>query len=52
MDGFSGYNQRKMASGDIKKKAFKTPFNNFYCTIMPFGLKKASATSCHDNHFP
>ena len=44
MDGFSGYNQIKMASGDAEKTAFRTPFGNFYYTVMPFGLKNSGAT--------
>ena len=44
MDGFSGYNQIKMASKDAEKTAFRTPMGNFYYTVMPFGLKNASAT--------
>ena len=44
MDGFSGYNQIKMATKDAEKTAFRTPFENFYYTVMPFGLKNAGAT--------
>ena len=44
MDGFSGYNQIKMATKDAEKTAFRTPFGNFYYTVMPFGLKNAGAT--------
>ena len=44
MDGFSGYNQIRMALKDVEKTAFKTPMGNFYYTVMPFGLKNASAT--------
>ncbi|EOY03309.1 H0502G05.11 protein [Theobroma cacao] len=44
MDGFSGYNQIKMAREDAEKTAFRTPFGNFYYTVMPFGLKNAGAT--------
>ncbi|XP_062119380.1 uncharacterized protein LOC133833141 [Humulus lupulus] len=44
MDGFSGYNQIQMAQGDAEKTAFRTPFGNFYYSVMPFGLKNASAT--------
>ena len=44
MDGFSGYNQIKMAPKDAKKTAFRTPMGNFYYTVMPFGLKNAGAT--------
>ena len=44
MDGFSGYNHIKMALKDAEKIAFRTPMGNFYYTVMPFGLKNASAT--------
>ena len=44
MDGFSGYNQIKMAIGDAECTAFRTPVGNFYYTVMPFGLKNAGAT--------
>ena len=44
MDGFSGYNQIKMAPKDAKKTAFRTPMGNFYYTVMPFGLKNAGTT--------
>ena len=44
MDGYSGYNQIRMAAKDAKKMAFRTPIGNFYYTVMPFGLKNARAT--------
>ena len=44
MDGFSGYNQIKMAPKDAEKTTFRTPMGNFYYTVMPFGLKNAGAT--------
>ena len=44
MDGFSGYNQIRMAPRDAEKTAFRTPIGNFYYTVMPFGLKNAGAT--------
>ena len=40
MDGFSGYNQIRMALRDAEKTTFRTPMGNFYYTIMPSGLKK------------
>ena len=40
MDGFSRYNQIRMAPKDAEKTAFRTPMGNFYYTMMPFGLKK------------
>ena len=33
-----------MALRDAEKTAFRTPIGNFYYTVMPFGLKNASAT--------
>ena len=44
MDGFSGYNQIRMAPKDAEKTAFRTPTGNFYYIVMPLGLKNASAT--------
>ena len=44
MDGFSGYNQIRMAPKDAEKTVFRTPVGNFYYTVMPFGLKNTGAT--------
>ncbi|CAL2246607.1 unnamed protein product [Prunus armeniaca] len=44
MDGFSGYNHIKMSPKDAEKTAFRTPYENFYYTVMPFGLKNAGTT--------
>ena len=44
MDGFSGYNQIRMAPKNAEKTAFRTPMGNFYYTVMPFGLKNAGVT--------
>ncbi|XP_028071841.1 uncharacterized protein LOC114274168 [Camellia sinensis] len=44
MDGFSGYNQIKMALKDAEKTAFRTPLEKIFYTVMPFGLKNAGAT--------
>ena len=44
MDGYSGYNQIRMAAKDAKKTTFRTPIENFYYTVMPFGLKNVGAT--------
>ena len=44
MDGFSGYNQIRMAEVDAEKTAFRTPLGNFFYKVMPFGLKNAGAT--------
>lgn len=38
MDGFSGYNQIKMAPEDEELTAFRTPKGIFCYTVMPFGL--------------
>ena len=44
MDGFSGYNQIKMAVEDREKTSFITPWGTFCYRVMPFGLKNAGAT--------
>ena len=44
MDGFSGYNQIRMAPKDAEKTAFRTPMGNFYYIVMPFGLKNVGTT--------
>ena len=44
MDGFSEYNQIRIAPKDAEKTTFRTPIGNFYYIVMPFGLKNASAT--------
>ncbi|KAK5773087.1 hypothetical protein PVK06_049391 [Gossypium arboreum] len=44
MDGFSGYNQIKMAPEDMEKTTFVTMWGTFYYKVMPFGLKNAGAT--------
>ena len=44
MDGYSGYNQIRMATKDAEKTTFRTLIENFYYTVMPFGLKNARAT--------
>ena len=43
MDGYSGYNQICMATRDVEKTVFRTPIENFYYTMMPFGLKNEGA---------
>ena len=52
MDGFSGYNQIRMALRDAEKTAFRTPMGNFYYTMMPFGLKKCGCnlSTSNDGH--
>lgn len=44
MDGYSGYNQIRIAAKDAEKTAFGTLIGNFYYTVMPFGLKNTGAT--------
>src|SRR3954468_4376190 len=44
MDGFSGYNQIKMAPEDMEKTSFITPWGTFCYKVMPFGLRNAGAT--------
>ena len=44
MDGYSGYNQIRMAAKDAEKTTFRTPIENFYYTVMPFVLKNVGAT--------
>ena len=44
MDGFSGYNQIKMAPKDMEKTSFITPWGTCCYKVMPFGLKNVGAT--------
>ncbi|KAM1235373.1 hypothetical protein ACFX2J_004844 [Malus domestica] len=44
MDGFSGYNQIRMALEDEELTAFRTPKGIYCYKVMPFGLKNAGAT--------
>ena len=44
MDGFSGYNQIRMALEDKEKTVFVTMWGTFCYKVMPFGLKNAGAT--------
>jgi Reverse transcriptase (RNA-dependent DNA polymerase) len=44
MDGYADYNQIKMAPGDEKHIAFRTPIGIYCYKVMSFGLKNAGAT--------
>ena len=44
MEGFSGYNQIRMAPEDMEKTMFITPWGTFCYRVMPFELKNAGAT--------
>ena len=44
MDGFSGYNQIKIAPKDMTKTTFTIECGIYCYTVMPFGLKNAGAT--------
>ena len=44
MDGFSGYNQIKMAPKDMTKTTFTTEWKIYCYTVMLFGLKDSGAT--------
>jgi len=44
MDGFSGYNQIKMAPKDMEKTTFVTLWGTFCYKVMSFGLKNVGAT--------
>ena len=44
MDGFSGYNQIKIAPADQEKIAFTCAWGTFFLNVMPFGLKNVGAT--------
>ena len=44
MDGFSGYNQIKMAKEEKAKTTFTTHWGTYAYDVIPFGLKNAGAT--------
>ena len=44
MDRLSRYNQIKMASEDMEKTTFITPWGTYCYKVMPFGLKNTCAT--------
>ena len=58
MDGFSGYNQIKIAPADQEKITFTCAWGTFCWNAMPFGLNNVGATyqsyhhyvPCHDAH--
>ncbi|MCO5595991.1 hypothetical protein L7F22_050043 [Adiantum nelumboides] len=48
LDGFSGYNQIRMAHEDQAKTIFITAWGVFACTVMWFGLRNAPSTFQRD----
>lgn len=48
MDGFSGYNQIKIAHKDQEKTTCTCPWGTFCWNIIPFGLKNFGATYQRD----
>ena len=44
MDGFSSYNQIRMAPEDMEKTTFLTMWGTFCYNVMPFELKNAGVT--------
>ena len=48
MDGFSGYNQIKMAPEDMEKTTFVTQWGTFCYKVMPFRLKNVGVTYQRD----
>lgn len=44
MDGFSGYNQIRIAPIDQHKMTFTYPWGTYHWNIMPCGLKNVEAT--------
>ena len=44
INGFSGYNQIKMAPEDTEKTTFVTQWGTFCYRVMPFRLKNVGAT--------
>lgn len=44
IDGFSGYNQIKMAPEDMENTMFITPQRTFHCKVIPFSLENAWVT--------
>ena len=44
LDGFSGYNQIRIASEDQDKTTFTCPWGTYAYNVLPFGLCNAPAT--------
>jgi hypothetical protein len=44
MDGFSGYNQIRLAEEDQTKTSFITQWGTYCYQVMPFGFQNAEAT--------
>jgi len=44
LDAYFGYNQIQMVATDMNKTTFITNDANYFCKVMPFGLKNANAT--------
>ena len=44
MDGFSSYNQIKIAPEDQEKTTFTCPWGTYFWNVMPLGLKNVGAT--------
>lgn len=44
MDGLSGYNKIKRSLKDTEKTTFRKLFDNFFYTVMSFGLKNEGTT--------
>ena len=44
VDNYIGYNQILMDLVGAPKTTFRTPFRNYFYSVMPFGLKNASVT--------
>ena len=43
IDGYNGYNEIKITAKDVETTAF-LPFENFYYSMMMFGIKNVGAT--------
>ena len=47
MDGFSGYNQIRLAEKNQDNTSFTTPWGTYCYVVMPFRLKNVGATYQH-----